>query len=202
MFDLLEEIAAIHRTVARDDGARTVTLEVSRRYDADVDDVWAALTDPDRIRRWFYPISGDLRPGGTFQLEGNAGGDIHRCEPPSLLTVTFGSPDSVVDLHLAPADDRTTVRLVHTVPLALAQSVAGALFVGPGWDGALLALGLHLRGQSPADPLAAAGSPEVVEFNRGSVDRWTVAVEAAGSASAEEVAGAREMALATYTVTS
>ena len=57
---------------------RTVVLR--RRYAAAVEDVWDAITDPERIGRWFLPVSGDFRPGGTYQLEGNAGGTILRCE--------------------------------------------------------------------------------------------------------------------------
>ncbi|GAA4375459.1 hypothetical protein [Agromyces bauzanensis] len=89
---------------------------------------------------------------------------------------------------------------MHTVPIAMTQSGAGALFVGPGWDGALLGLGLHLRGESVGDPLQAANSPEVIEFNRGSIDRWTEAVESSSTASAGEIAGARDAAVAQYTV--
>lgn len=38
--------------------------------------MWDACTDPERIPRWFLPISGDLRLNGRYQLEGNAGGAI------------------------------------------------------------------------------------------------------------------------------
>ncbi|MDF2574419.1 MAG: hypothetical protein K0S05_1331 [Agromyces sp.] len=200
MFDLLEELAAIHRSVARDDAADTVSVTVARTYDADRDDVWDALTNPERLPRWFYPITGDLRPGGTFQLEGNAGGDIRRCDRPTALQVTFGAPDSVLDVRLADSGGGTTLELIHTVPVAMAGSGAGALFVGPGWDGALLGLGLHLRGEFVGDPLEAANSPEVIEFNRGSIDRWTEAVASSSTASAEEIAGARGAAVAQYTV--
>ena len=200
MFDLLEELAAIHRSVARDDAADTVSVTVARTYDADRDDVWDALTNPERLPRWFYPITGDLRPGGTFQLEGNAGGDIRRCDRPTALQVTFGAPDSVLDVRLADSGEGTTLELIHTVPIAMAGSGAGALFVGPGLDGALLGLGLHVRGESVGDPLEAANSPEVIEFNRGSIDRWTEAVASSSTASAEEIAGAREAAVAQYTV--
>ena len=200
MFDLLEELAAIHRSVARDDAADTVSVTVARTYAADRDDVWDALTNPERLPRWFYPITGDLRPGGTFQLEGNAGGDIRRCDRPTALQVTFGAPDSVLDVRLADSGEGTTLELIHTVPIAMAGSGAGALFVGPGWDGALLGLGLHVRGESVGDPLEAANSPEVIEFNRGSIDRWTEAVASSSMASAEEIAGAREAAVAQYTV--
>lgn len=199
MFDMLEELAAIHRNVARDDDGGTVTVIVSRTYDADVEDVWDALTNPERLPRWFYPVSGDLRLGGAFQLEGNAGGEIRRCDRPTRLQVTFGGPESVVDARITEAGNQASVELTHTVPLAMAGSGAGALFVGPGWDGALLGLGIHLRGQSTGDPLQAANSPEVIEFNGGSIDRWTEAVGTSNTASAEEIAAGREMAAAQYT---
>lgn len=199
MFDMLEELAAIHRTVARDDSGGTVSVAVSRTYEADAEDVWDALTSPERLPRWFYPVSGDLTEGGSFQLEGNAGGDIRRCDRPALLVVTFGGPESVVEVRLAESDGTTTLELTHTVPLAMAGSGAGALFVGPGWDGALLGLSIHLDGILVGSPLEAAGSPEVIEFNRGSIDRWTEAVASSGTATADEVAGGREVAVAQYT---
>ncbi len=199
MFDMIEELAAIHRNVVRDDGSGTVSVKLARTYDADAEDVWDALTNAERLPRWFYPVSGDLNVGGSFQFEGNAGGDILRCDRPNALQVTFGGPDSIVDLRLTDAGVKTTVELTHTVPLAMAGSGAGALFVGPGWDGALLGLGIHLRGESVGDPLEAANSPEVIEFNRGSISGWTEAVESSGTATAEEIAGAREAAVAQYT---
>lgn len=199
MFDLLDELAAIRRGVARDGTRETVSVTVSRTYDAEPEDVWDALTSPERLPRWFYPVSGDLRAGGSFQFEGHAGGDIRRCERPSWLQVTFGGPESIVDARIEGIGDRTTVKLTHTVPLAMAGSGAGALFVGPGWDGALLGLGLYLRGQAVGDPLAAAISPEVIEFNGGSIERWTSAVQSSGAATAEEIAAGREMAAAQYT---
>ena len=199
MFDLIEELAAIHRLVEVDGTSETVSVSLSRTYQADAEDVWDALTNPERLPRWFYPISGDLTVGGSFQLEGNAGGDVRRCDKPTWLQVTFGGPDSVVDVRLAEVDHSTTVELTHSVPLAMAGSAAGALFVGPGWDGALLGLGIHLSGQAVGDPLEAANSPEVIEFNRGSIDRWTEAAQTSGAATAEEIAGAREVAVAQYT---
>lgn len=198
MFDMLEEIAAIRREVARDDSAVSVSL--SRRYDATAAEVWDALTDPERISRWFYPVSGDLKVGGSYQTDGNAGGEIRTCDKPNRLVVTWGGPESVVDLHLTESAGATTLEFTHSVPLAMAQSGAGALFVGPGWDGALLGLGMHLRGEAVGDPLEAANSPEVVEFNRASIDAWTAAVESSKTATAEEIAGLREVAIAQYTV--
>ena len=199
MFDMVEELAAIHRNVVQDDGSETVSVTLSRTYDADAEDVWDALTNPERLPRWFYPVSGKLQVGGSFQFEGNAGGEVRRCDRPTWLQVTFGGPDSVLDVRLTGSGDGTTVDLTHTVPLAMAGSGAGALFVGPGWDGALLGLGINLRGESVGDPLEAANSPEVIEFNRGSIGRWTETVESSGTATREEIAGAREAAVAQFT---
>ena len=202
MFYMIEELAAIHRSVARDNAGGTVTVTVSRSYDAAVADVWDAMTNPERLPHWFYPVTGDLRVGGAFQLEGNSGGDILRCDRPTWLQVTFGGPESVVDVRLTETGDQTSVELTHTVPLAIAGSGAGALFVGPGWDGALLGLGLHLRGHAVGDPLQAANSPQVVEFNGGSIDRWTKAVQTSGTATAGEITAGQEMAAAQYTPSS
>ncbi len=200
MFDMLDELAAIHRSVARDNGTGTVSVSLSRTYPAVAVDVWDALTSSERLPRWFYPISGDLKVGGSFQLKGNAGGDIRRCDKPTLLEVTFGGPESIVEVRLVETDGSTSVELTHSVPLAMAGSGAGALFVGPGWDGALLGLGIHLHGELVGDPQEAANSPEVIEFNKGSIAKWTTAVESSGTANAEEIAAGREAATAQYTI--
>ena len=75
---------------------------------------------------------------------------------------------------------------------------AGALYVGPGWDGALMALGLFLRGEVSDDPVAAANSPQGQEFSRQSVHAWAAAVESSGTASTEEIAAATQMSLAQF----
>ena len=200
MLDMLEELAAIHRNVALNGSSGTVSVTLSRTYTADAGDVWDAVTNPERIPRWFYPITGELKAGGTFQLEGNAGGDILECDKPGSFQVTFGGPESIVDVRLSEADGRTTVELRHTVPVAMAGSGAGALFVGPGWDGALLGLSINLAGELVGDPQEAANSPEVIEFNRGSIARWKETIEASGTATAGEIAGAHAAAIAQYTV--
>jgi uncharacterized protein YndB with AHSA1/START domain len=196
MFDLTEELAALERTVDRAGDA--VAVAITRTYPARPDDIWSALTDPEQLPRWFYPVSGDLRPGGTFQLEGNMGGEIRRCEPPHHLEVTFGMPDSVVRVRLRGSDDATTLELTHTVPLALAGSGAGAVYVGPGWDAALLVLGLHLRGIEVGDPLEIARTAEMVEFSRGAIDAWAQAAVGSGTATPQEVAAARQAVAQQY----
>jgi uncharacterized protein YndB with AHSA1/START domain len=200
MIDQRNQLAAIERTVVRRPiaGDEGIGVVLRRRYDAPVAEVWAALTEPERVRRWFLPLSGDLRVGGTFQTEGNAGGEILRCEPPHLLHFTWGGPTSVVELRLDPAGDAATaLEFAHTVPLSLAGSGAGALFVGPGWDGALMSLGRFLAGEDSGDP-TAADTPEARAFTRGSVDAWVAAIERSGTATADELAGAANAALAQW----
>lgn len=100
MIDIAQQINAINRQVAIApvQGTESV-VTAERRYLAEVVDVWSALTDPERIRRWFMPISGDLTEGGQFQFEGNAGGDILTGQPPEYLRVTSGTadPDAIAD---------------------------------------------------------------------------------------------------------
>jgi uncharacterized protein YndB with AHSA1/START domain len=203
MMDIASQLNAIHRQVEQrfpaDGSGERVSVLLRRSYDAPIGDVWDALTEPDRIKRWFMPISGELRVGGSFQLEGNAGGEILSCEPPRLLKVSFGGPTSIVELRLTPDGDSDTVlELEHTVPIEMAQSGAGALYVGPGWDGALLGLGLFLRGEAVGDPVAAASSPEVQEFSARSVHAWAEVVKASGTATAEQLAAATEVSLAQF----
>src|ERR1700719_994026 len=66
------------------DGAGVVRIE--DRYDTDIDDLWAALTDPGRLARWFGQVEGDLRPGGEFRLylesdDVEDTGRVEACQP-------------------------------------------------------------------------------------------------------------------------
>lgn len=198
MIDIITELDAIRRRVHTPGEELAVRLE--RNYPADVEDVWDALTDPERIARWFLPVTGDLRVGGRFATEGNADGEIRVCDRPSTLVLTWGAPDSVVTLTLTPeGSDTTLLTMEHTVPSAFVPDATGGLYVGPGWDGALLGLGIFLSGNAVGDPAKAANSPEVVEFNAGSVQRWEIAVRESGLATDEQIAASVAVATAQYT---
>ena len=198
--NITPEIDAIHREVARQsvESGEVVAILLRRRYDAPVEDVWDAVANPERLQRWFLPVSGDLREGGDFQLEGNAGGRILRCDAPRLLRVTFGGETSLVELRLTQKGGATFLELEHTVPMELAGSGAGALHVGPGWDRAVMALGLFVAGQAPDDPVAAENSPEIRAFYQRSVGAWTATIEASGTAGADEIAEAVAASLAQF----
>jgi uncharacterized protein YndB with AHSA1/START domain len=200
MKDIVDQLAAIHREVAREPGDpdEVVRVTLRREYPTTAEDLWSALTEPDRMSRWFMPITGDLKVGGSFQLEGNAGGDILDCDPPTRFRTTFGGESSLVTVTLRPAGDSATeLTLDHTVPVAMAGSIAGALFVGPGWDGGLLGLYLHVTGHADGDPVAAATSPEAVDVTHRSLLAW-IDVVAAGDVTPDELEAVREAAMAQY----
>jgi uncharacterized protein YndB with AHSA1/START domain len=68
MIDITRAIEAVHRVTGDGSTAagagRFVRLE--RDYDAPIDDVWDALTNPERIGRWFLPISGTIAWAGAI----------------------------------------------------------------------------------------------------------------------------------------
>ena len=88
------------------DGKPARTVVVERTYNAATEDVWDPLTNAERIPRWFLPVSGDLRLGGHYQLEGNAGRHDHRVRyaPLRQLAVTweFGGEVTWVEASVSP----------------------------------------------------------------------------------------------------
>lgn len=93
MIDSSHQISAVRRTLGDRviDAKDARVLTISQVYDTDVDDLWDACTNAERIPRWFLPVSGELKLGGHYQLEGNAGGTVERCEPPHSFAATWGS---------------------------------------------------------------------------------------------------------------
>ena len=209
MMDIAGEIKAIDRTVgARDTPAGEArTVHLRRTYDAPIEDVWEAVSDPDRIARWFMPVSGDFRLGGRYQLEGNAGGEILRCEPPRLLKVTwiFGevTEDAFSEVEVRLSEDNgggTVFELEHVATVDTERwTEFGPGAVGVGWDGGLLGLGLHLAGGEITESERAAWlmSAEARDFMAQSSQAWASAHEAAGATSAEATA-ARDNTLRFY----
>jgi uncharacterized protein YndB with AHSA1/START domain len=208
MTEVVQAVGAVDRRVysIERDGVAAKVVEASRTYRADVDDVWDACTSAERLPRWFLPISGDLRPGGRFQFEGNAGGAIERCESPSLLAVTweYGGEISWVELRLSGSQEGTVLQLTHTAPVdAERWKEFGPGAVGVGWDTALYGLGLHLESGAAIDPVEAQAwmtSPEGIDFLTAASGAWGRASVAAGEApDAAEAAAARTTAAYTNT---
>lgn len=191
------------RTGTRD-GAPTRIAVARRTYATDREDLWNALTDPERIPRWFLPVTGDLRVGGRYQTEGNAGGVVERCDEPSAFAVTWemGPVVSWLQVTLTPAADGTVFELVHESPVDpdfWTQFGPGA--VGVGWDLALMGLGVHLDTGEAVDLVEGQGfatSSTGVEFVRSAALDWAEAAARDGDdhAAAHEAA---ERTIAFYT---
>src|SRR5690606_40051424 len=90
------------------DGTPTKIAVARRTYATDRDDLWDALTSAERLPRWFLPVSGDLSVGGRYQFEGQAGGEVQRCDAPESFAVTweFGGQVSRVQVSLTSAEER------------------------------------------------------------------------------------------------
>ncbi|ROO85969.1 uncharacterized protein YndB with AHSA1/START domain [Actinocorallia herbida] len=201
MFDLRAQLDAVRRRVHAGEGGDRLVVRLERSCPAAPGALWAALTEPARLGRWFLPVSGDLREGGSFAAEGNADGTILTCDPAKRLVLTWGAAESVVTIELASAGAGSTdLVLEHSVPAAFVPDAGGALYVGPGWDGALLGLGLYLDGFEPEDPSAFQNSPEVLEYNAGSIAEWENALRASGLATDAQIDAAVQAATANYTV--
>jgi uncharacterized protein YndB with AHSA1/START domain len=199
-------VGAVRRRVetVRRDGKTAKVAHAVRTYDAAIDDLWDALTNPERLPRWFLPVSGDLRPGGHYQFQGQAGGEVERCDKPHLVAVTweFGGEVSWLEVRLSEAGDGTVLELVHTAhvdPERWTEFGPGA--VGVGWDLSLYGLYQHLTTGADLDPQAFevwSMSPEGIEFITASSDGWTVAAIADGDdPEAAQAAGARTTAFYT-----
>jgi uncharacterized protein YndB with AHSA1/START domain len=198
--DIGRVIGAVTREVAyRDHEGRPAHVVIaSRTYDAAAEDVWDALTNKERIPRWFLPISGDLRLDGRYQLEGNAGGQITRCEPPRHLAVTWEYAGDVGWVTVVLSEDGkggTRLELEHVAHVPEERwNQFGPGAVGVGWDMALMGLGQHLATGAPADRQAAMAwmvSEEGKDFMRRSSEDWCRASIAAGTdeAAARAAAG-------------
>lgn len=118
------------------DGRRR--LEFRRSWPDPVEEVWAALTEPERLARWIGTYDGHRRPGGsgTFTMthEQEPAGEavtIEVCEPPHRLVVAWAQADGDwrVHLDLSTEAGRTVLRFVQ--------------FFAPGTDVADVAGGWH-----------------------------------------------------------
>ncbi|MGY6656525.1 SRPBCC domain-containing protein [Amycolatopsis sp. TRM77291] len=206
MVDVTSQINSVQRRLGKRvvEAGEAVTATVSQVYDTGLDDLWDACTNPERIPRWFLPISGDLRVGGKYQLEGNAGGTVERCDPPKGFAATweYGGDVSWIELRLSPeADGRTRFELDHTAVPNEHWNQFGPGAVGIGWDMMLNGLALHLESGEATDPEAAMSwmtSEEGVRFMTLSNEAWYEADVANGTDAA--IARTRaDATLAAYT---
>jgi uncharacterized protein YndB with AHSA1/START domain len=142
----------IEGTLHSVDGKGVVRMK--SRYETDIDDLWSALTDPQRLARWYGRVEGDLRVGGEFtsfvhgsQWEGR--GRIDVCDPPRQLRVTTseeGGPQEVITAELV-ADGGYTVLTIDVRGMPLDNLFA----YGGGWQLHVEDLSAHLAGHDGVD---------------------------------------------------
>ncbi len=205
----------VHTTTREDLTTRTVVAR--RTYPTDPSDLWDAITNPERLPRWFLPISGELHEGGRYQLEGNAGGTVERCDEPRFFAVTweFAEQVSWLRVTLTPTGEGsgdgsgegtgpgTTLEIAHEAPADpdfWTQYGPGA--AGVGWDLGLMGLGLHLDTGAAVDPAQAQAwptTPDGVAFIRDAATSWADAAVADGD-DPGDAHQAAERTIAFYTV--
>lgn len=146
-------------------------VRIKDRYDIAIADLWSALTDPDRLARWYGQVEGDLREGGAFRLSIEAddwegAGRVEACDPPRRLLVTTretdeswrkgrgASPfDEVIEATLTAESDQTILVIeVRGIPL---DKIA---FYGVGWQIHAENLAAHLAGRKRGDSEARWGA--------------------------------------------
>lgn len=133
------------------DGKAVIRME--DRFSTDIDDLWSALTDPQRLARWIAEVDGDLRLGGAFHARFTSSaegpGRVDVCEPPRRLLVTMlpGEEDqTVIEAELFPEGDQTRL-VVEERGLPISEAAAH----GAGWQAHVEDLAAHLAGRPAAD---------------------------------------------------
>lgn len=178
--DLTTILGEVTRVVSRreHDGRPARVVQISRRYATDPADLWDALTNETRLPRWFAPVTGELRLGGRYQVKGNAGGTITRCDPPQTFALTweFGGEVSWVTVTLTAHGAQTELVLEH---LAYVDDARWGQFgpgaVGVGWELSVLGMLLHLQSGASVDHAEVerwSTSENGVGFLKGSAQAW------------------------------
>jgi uncharacterized protein YndB with AHSA1/START domain len=131
----------------------TGTVRFEDRFDTDIDDLWSALTDPQRLAGWIGEVEGDLRVGGSFRARFTSGvqgaGRVEACQPPWRLQVTMRTGrqcETVIEALLA-ADRGQTILTVEERGLPPDELAAH----GAGWQAHAEDLAAHLAGRGRGD---------------------------------------------------
>ena len=187
--DIARLIGAVTREVRNEqyDGKAAKVVVASRVYDTGIADLWDALTNAERLPRWFAPVSGEFKLGGKYQITGNASGTITRCERPRELALTweFGGGVSWVEVSLREEGEGTHLTLRHIAYPEEHWDKFGPGAVGIGWELGLMGLDKHIANPSAGRPPEADeawfGSPPAKQFIRSSAEGWGQADIAGGA---------------------
>ena len=150
-------IKATGRRETREDQDVVVLM---RTFRAPITDVWAAVTEPDRMARWIGTWTGDPA-SGYVQFAMTAESDeapqqtfqIRSCEPPNRLLVQASDDSGVWELGLE-LDEQEGITTLEFTQVIYEPAILES--VGPGWEYYL-------------DRLVAAetgGDPSAIDFDR------------------------------------
>jgi len=140
-------------------------IRIMRTLPGPIERIWTYLTDPEKRRRWFAGGPMELRTGGKMELffqhknisptetppaehackheSGKSmAGTILRCEPPRVLSYTFGD-NSDVTFELIPQDEKVLLILTHR---SRGDDVPSLLGFASGWHTHLAILLAQLEG--------------------------------------------------------
>ncbi|MEI2776126.1 MAG: SRPBCC domain-containing protein [Tetrasphaera sp.] len=100
-----------------------IRLSFERRFDTSADELWDAVTNPDRIARWLFPVR-EGRPGPDASIHMDAGPDdqpvwrVTRWEPKSAWAFRWDHPthaglSTLVTIEVAADGEEAVLRLTH-----------------------------------------------------------------------------------------
>ena len=118
------------------DGERLV-LTIKREFRAPIEDVWASVTEPERLARWIGTWTGDPASGlVSFTMTAEEGAtpedmEIRECDPPRSLKVTAHAGEYHWQLDLLLEESGGVTVLTFAQPDI---DPAGAESIGPGWE--------------------------------------------------------------------
>ena len=169
--DFSEAFGATSREVGESqrDGKPTRIVRASRTYPTSQQDLWSALTEKERICRWFAEVSGDFELGGRYTIKDNADGKITGCEPPKSLALTWeiGSNVSWVSVTVEEAKDGSLLTLEHEMPTDPESETHWAQYgpgaTGVGWELAFIGLDMHLSGDGQSSLDAGSAWAEAAQ---------------------------------------
>jgi len=138
--------------------AETKTLTLQRRFDVSPEELWAALTEPERVREWFAPVAIEPRVGGRFRADFDeeqwVEGTVSEWDPPKRFAHSWsyvGGEPGTVAYEIAPEGDGSSLTFTHS---GIAPEAVSA--IGPGWHAFLDALLARTLGVVIEDDLLIA----------------------------------------------
>jgi uncharacterized protein YndB with AHSA1/START domain len=137
-------------------GADEVRVEYRREFALPVSDIWAALTEPERLERWIGTWTGEPGVGKSVDFlmleEGQTEPEpvtIIECDPPRRLVLDWNVPAQAtwrVEATLTGDGESTSLHFVQRM-----SEPEGLRDVGPGWQFYLDRLTASLTGAEMPD---------------------------------------------------